>query len=282
MDTKLILFEGIPGSGKTTFARETAEWYKRRNIPVNLFIEGQSHPADLSWCAVIPVAVYEDLLVKYASLQNKIERQTVFEGETAIVAHTQVRTDNRDFYKELGSFEVYDGRVPDAVFFELHYNRWSSFAIKAAEKNELNIFECAFLQNHVNELLLWRDAVESDIISHHNKLMDSVKNLSPFVIYLSQSDIKETIRRIARERVSAEHGNWIDQCIEYCENSPFGKKRGITGFDGVIEFFTIRKELEMKILAQLSVPHVIIENNDCDWDNVRTQIEDCLLRQENF
>lgn len=282
MNTKLILLEGIPGSGKTTFARKIAEWYQQRSVTINLFIEGQLHPADLGWNACIPIELYKDLLTKYASLRNEIENQTVFEGETAIIAYTQIVTDNRDFYKELETFEVYDGRVSDDVFFKLHYDRWHTFAHKAANKNELNIFECAFLQNHVNELLFWRNADENTVISHHNKLLDSVKCLSPILIYLSQTDIRETIQRIARERVSENNDNWIDRCIAYCESSPFGKRHGVKGFDGAIKFFTIRKQLEMKILTQLSVPHIIIENNNYDWDNIWTQIETYLLKQEDF
>ena len=278
--TKLILIEGIPGSGKTTFAKKTAGLYQSRGITVNLFIEGQLHPADLSWNACVPVALYENILAKYEPIQREIAKHTVFEGNTAIIAYTQVATDNKDFYRELETFEVYGGRVPDEVFFKLHYNRWHAFANNAAEKSELNIFECAFMQNHVNELLFWRNADEGTVIAHHNKLLDSVKCLSPVVIYLSQADIRETIQRIARERVSKDNVNWIDRCIEYCENSPFGKRRGTKGFDGAIEFFSIRKQLDMKILSQLSTPYVIIENENYDWDYIWKQIEAYLLTIE--
>ena len=282
MNTKLILIEGIPGSGKTTFARKIAVWYQNRGTMTNLYIEGQSHPADLGWNACVPVIEYDGILQKYGLLRDEIKFNTVFEGDTAIIAYTQIRTDNRDFYSKLEAYEVYDGRVPDDTFFKLHYNRWRSFGQSAEHKDELNIFECAFMQNHVNELLFWRNADEDAVIAHHSKLIDSVKLLSPVLIYLSQPDIKETIQRIARERVSPEHGNWIDRCISYCENSPFGKRRNIKGLDGAIEFFTIRKQLEVKILAQLPVPHIIIENTDYNWETVWAQIEAYLLKTENM
>lgn len=278
MNTKLILLEGIPGSGKTIFAGKIAEYYKNRGETVNLYAEGQSHPADLGWNACVPFAEYNNILKRYESLRSKIERNVIIENDTAIIAYTQIETDNKDFYKELESFEVYDGRVSDETFFNLHYNRWRSFGKNARKKNELNIFECAFMQNHVNELLFWRNADTDTIITHHTKLIDSVKNLSPVLIYLSQPDIRETIQRIANERVSAEHGNWIDRCISYCENSPFGKQRGIKGFDGAIEFFTIRKQLEIMILTQLSIPHIVIENDDYAWDNVWSKIEKYLAK----
>jgi hypothetical protein len=273
---KLILIEGIPGSGKSTFARRIAEWYRNRGIAVNLYIEGQSHPADLSWNACVPIAEYGGILRRYEQLRDEIEHNTMFEDDTAIVAYTLIKTDDRDFYKELEAFEVYDGRVPDEQFCKLHYDRWRSFGQTAASKEALNVFECAFLQNHVNEFLFWRDADEDTVIEHHNRLIDFVKCLSPVLIYLSQPDIRETIGRIARERVSREHGNWIDRCVAYCENSPYGKRHNIKGYDGFIEFCAIRKQLEMKILRQLSIPHIVIENADYDWEYVWREIEDYL------
>jgi len=153
MTTKLILIEGIPGSGKTTYAKKIARWYEERGIIANLYTEGQLHPADLGWCACISSNIYDEILAKYSSLEEEIARNTVIEGDYAIVAYTMIRTENKDFYKEMEGFEVYVGRIDDETFFKLHYDRWKSFGKRMADKDELNIFECAFLQNHVNELL---------------------------------------------------------------------------------------------------------------------------------
>lgn len=38
METKLIMVEGIPGSGKSTFAQKIAEFFKNKNVLVNLFL----------------------------------------------------------------------------------------------------------------------------------------------------------------------------------------------------------------------------------------------------
>lgn len=40
MKSKLILFEGIPGSGKTTAALNAQEWLTRAGLPPALYLEG--------------------------------------------------------------------------------------------------------------------------------------------------------------------------------------------------------------------------------------------------
>lgn len=279
--TKLILVEGIPGSGKTTIAQKIAERYRGGGRSVNLFLEGSAHPADLGWNACVPVEQYEEAIARYPALRGEIERKTTIEGGYAIIAYTLIKTDNKDFYKEMEAFEVYDGRASDELFFRLHYDRWRMFGEEAAQSGAVTIFECAFLQNHINELLFWRDFKESGAIAHCNRLIGFVKQLSPALIYLSQPDIRATIDRVAKERVSPGGNNWIDRVVTYCEDSHFGKMNGIKGLDGAIKFFTIRKQLEMKILDQLSIPCKVIENANYDWDLVWVEIEAFLNEIEN-
>ena len=266
------MVEGIPGSGKTTFARKIADYYRNRGVAVNLYNEGQAHPADLAWSACVPLNRLGALLKKYDGLENEIRENMHIDGDYAIIAYTQVKTENREFYKELENYEVYDNRVAFDVFCRLHISRWDTFGKQAVEKDELNIFECAFLQNHINELQNFQLASKTDIEKHLNKLLSSVLGLSPVLIYLSQPDIRETIDRIAKERVS-EHGNWMDMASKYVENSPYGKANGLRGFDGLIRCIEDRKKIELGVLKSLPISSIIIENTEYDWESVWKSIE---------
>jgi len=42
------MVEGIPGSGKSTFAQKIEEFYTKHNLKANLYNEGSFHPADLA------------------------------------------------------------------------------------------------------------------------------------------------------------------------------------------------------------------------------------------
>jgi len=267
MNTKLILVEGIPGSGKSTIAAKIARRYEALGRQVNLYQEGQLHPADLGWIACVPAAQFDGVLKKHPLLRGQIKRNTAFEGDYALIAYTQVRHGGKTFHEEMEALEVYDGRAPDEAFYGLHYGRWRAFNGCAAQGDALTIFECAFLQNHVSELLFWRGADEGAVTLHCNRLLECVEPLSPVLIYLSQPDMRETVLRAARER-----DQWLERVVAYCEVCPYGKLHGIKGFDGAMETFALRKQLELKILDQLDIPHVIIENPDYDWDAVWAQI----------
>ena len=62
MNTKLIMVEGIPGSGKSTIAQKIADYYKSKSLAINPFNEGQAHPADLAWSACVPLGSLNDIL----------------------------------------------------------------------------------------------------------------------------------------------------------------------------------------------------------------------------
>jgi predicted kinase len=275
MKTKLIMVEGIPGSGKSTFAQKIAEYFRNKGIQVNVYNEGQAHPADLAWSACVPLDSLHSLLMKYRELDSEIRKNMCIDGNYAIIAYTQVRTDNRGFYKELENYEVYDNRVPFDVFCDLHYKRWGAFGKQAAENDMLNIFECAFFQNHINELQNFQLASKADIERHLNKLLSYVLSLSPVLIYLSQPDVRETIERIAKERVSG-HGNWIDMAVAYVENTPYGKMNNLRGIDGLIRCIEARKQTELDFLRSLPIHTVVVENDDYDWENVWNKLETYL------
>ncbi len=277
MNTKLIMIEGIPGSGKTTIANKVHTYLNHNGKMTNIYPEGCLHPADLAWCAYIPLNNYKMLLEKYNKIENYIKKYTSIEDDYAVIAYTQIRTDDFSFYNELSSFEVYDGRVPYNLFCKILLKRWKAFADSAFGESNITIFECAFLQNHIFELLGFYNADEQEIFNHLENLLFSVSKLNPTLIYLSQESITDTINRVSSERVaSGPNPAWIDLISTWVENSPYGKKHKLSGFNGVINFLEKRKEIELNIISRLPAKSIVIQNKNFDWDNVWKQIETFL------
>jgi len=79
MQSKLILVEGIPGSGKTTTANKIVAYYRDNGVNATAYIEGDAHPADLGWIACIPQEHYNSLLARYPQLAEDIKVNTQIE-----------------------------------------------------------------------------------------------------------------------------------------------------------------------------------------------------------
>lgn len=74
MDTKLILVEGIPGSGKTTIAKRLYDHLVANNIKTNLYLEGDiDHPIDLGWYAYFCKHDYENFISDYSEYDSKLK-----------------------------------------------------------------------------------------------------------------------------------------------------------------------------------------------------------------
>lgn len=273
---RLVLIEGIPGSGKTTLAGKTAEFLSRYK-KTDFYEEGESHPADLAWCACIPKEEFENVIKQYPEYEEKI-RQLMYEEEGyQIIPYTRLSIDDPDFYQQMESYEVYNNRVSLQVFEELHRKKWIKFAKQASAVDEFTVFECAFLQNHLNELLLFHFKEVKEIEEYLLTLIDTVKDLKPLLIYLNQPDIEETIRRVSEVRVDGQGKKiWQEMAIDYVENCPYGKKYGLKGFEGLVRYFEERKRIELLILNKLPIECHIINNQAYDWEQVWTEVEELL------
>jgi hypothetical protein len=164
---------------------------------------------------------------------------------------------------------LYEGQSPDEAFFERHEACWRKFGKAAARRDALHVFESALLQLHLNEMLLWRDTGEEAMLAHCARLANTVLPLSPVMIYLNPPDI----RRVSEERVHPDGTRWIDWVANYIEQSAYGKRTGARGPGGAMEYFALRKRLELKALKQLPIPYTVIDIPDYDWDGIWQKIE---------
>ena len=117
MKHKLIMVEGIPGSGKTTFAKKIAARLRDLGYNATCYNESDIHPADLSWIAVLTAAQYEHLLQKWPSYADQIRAQAWQESNRVLVAYSNVevtRKEDEALYDDFAPYEVTtaNGRWP--------------------------------------------------------------------------------------------------------------------------------------------------------------------------
>lgn len=239
---KNVFIEGIPGMGKSTLLNKVSA-----AVP-QLFVcrEGDYSPVDLAWCSWMSREEYEEILKRYEPLQNEIIKNTVPECEHFIVSYTKIITDFPNFHKQMEEFEIYNGRKPLWDLKEIIFSRYRNFTETGY------MFECSFFQNIIENLILFHQLNDEEIVEFYRELYNAVNKESFLLLYLYSDRIEENIENIRKER-SDNLGNemWYPMMLNFLVHSPYGKKHGYSSFEDVIAHFRHRQRLEMRIIDEI-------------------------------
>ena len=259
---KNIYVEGIQGMGKSTLVnriyKEKPELYVCR--------EGDYSPVDLAWCTWLTKEEYEAILEKYAEIRDEIEKYTVEENEHFVIAYTKVITDIPNFHKDLETYEIYNGRKEFAEWKEIIFNRFEKF------RGTGYLFECAFFQNIMEDLILFHECSEEEIMDFYRELFTRVEKENFRLFYLYSENVAEILQVVKKER-SDNAGNemWYPLMMNYLKESPYGKKRGYEGFDDMVEHFKHRQMLEMRVIKEvLGDSAIVLPAKEWSLENILT------------
>lgn len=234
--------EGLQGSGKSTLLQKLS---KRRG-DYTVIREGDYSPVELAWCARVNGAEYQEILAKYSDIRSRIEEKTVSEGESKIICYTRVATDIPGFYKELGQFEIYHGLVS--------YDAFKSIVLSRFEKwnQDKNLFECSLFQNIVEDMILFRQATDEEIIAFYHLVRRALEGKGVHIVYLKTEDIRSSLDAVRKER-SDDQGNelWFSMLRAYFNESPYAKAHALADEDGIITHLAHRQALELRICEEL-------------------------------
>lgn len=274
--TRLILVEGIPGSGKTSTAQFIKELLDREGISNQLFLEGDlNHPADYESVACLGVEEYKELKDKYPELIDVMDQVTDGVKEYKLISYGKLQQKiDTETYKnlidELRHSDVYNLSLD--LYQELTIEKWQQFAREVQQTRETVILECCFMQNPVTMMFGRFNCSEEMIIDFIKRLERIIQPLNPKLIYFYQDDVRSTLERVTKERST----EWLRHLIWYFTEQGYGKENGYQGLDGVYEVLEKRKEYELNIVDQLDMDTLTINNSAFNWKAVLLDIRDCL------
>lgn len=239
---KNIFIEGIQGSGKSTLVQRLSE----RLPEYHRYAEGDISPVELAWCSYMTPVQYQETLAKYPDIQEEIRKWTATEGEYYIVAYTRIITDYPGFHKDLEQYEIYNGRRSLQELKDIVLRRYEAFS------GEGNIFECAFFQNIVEDMILFHLLSDDEIVAFYKELFEKVDKEKFLMLYLDNEDIAENVRIIREER-SDQAGNqlWYQLMLEYLKACPYAEHHDLTDFHGMVAHFEHRRAVEKRIIAEV-------------------------------
>jgi hypothetical protein len=260
---KLFIFEGIPGSGKTTTAVWMAQQLRGQGKEAYLFLEGNpEHPADYESVACLTMEQLEKLEKDFPNIHALAEQKE----DWFFIPYAKLAESDTELFKALQKFDVYELSVDD--FCEVTLMRWREFAEKTVEEDKVYVLECCFLQNPFTFLLAKHNQTKEFIYSYLQKITEFISKLDPVIVYFEQDDIRDSLMRVRQERSK----EWFEFLTWYYTEQGYGQARGIKGEDGVIEFLEERKSLEKEVLNQLPVESIVLNNSGYDWEVSKERI----------
>lgn len=244
--------EGLQGSGKSTLISKLSE----RHPDCRPVREGEYSPVELAWCAWLEETEYEEILEAFSFLRSQIEEKTYRENGHAIVCYTKIMTENREFYRELEKHEIYNNRTPYDAFKRIildRYRKWNG---------DNMIFECSLFQNIVEDMMLFRNAPDDEILEFYREIREALERKEYHILYLKTRDIAANLQVIRRER-SDEKGNelWFPMMLGFFDNCPASVAKGLSGEKALMDHFAHRQELEIRICREVFPDRYTILNS---------------------
>jgi hypothetical protein len=236
-----VFIEGIPGSGKSTLLNNLKE-----SLPLyKFYYEGDISPIDLAWCSYMTQEQYKKAIDDWPQLEMNIKQNSKKEINHYVVSYTRIHTDNHDFYHYMEQHEIYGGRKNISDFSEIIMERFHRF------NGTGNVFECAFFQNIIDELMLFAEYDDEQILDFYSKLIANISG-DFLVIRLISTDIKNSIKQIKEERINDQGEEvWYDLMMNYFNQSPYGKFHNYENFDDILLHFNRRISIEKRISNEL-------------------------------
>ena len=244
-----VFIEGIQGMGKSTLMNSIF-----KAIPeFRICREGDYSPIDLAWCAWLSKEEYETVLERYGTIRDEIKKNTVQEQDHFIVSYTKIITDIPNFHKELEKYEIYNGRKTLSELKELIFTRYRNFTESGY------LFECSFFQNIIEDLILFQQLDDDEIVEFYRELYSMVNKEQFLLLYLFSDKLEENLKIIKKER-SDEQGNelWYPLMLNYLVQSPYGKKHEYHTFEDMLDHFRHRQQLELRIIKEILGDRVVI------------------------
>ena len=255
---KLILIEGLPGTGKTTITRKISDHLIKKGENVTSLFEGDDRiPSDFCEIAGIPSNEFEVVNRNYP--ENPVNHyELLFQTRNYVFLKFNKSSDNiAEMFKKWDMGDEHNQFMTASQYIPCALERLTYWVNANTGNQEITVIDSGFLQNPINELL-FRKASDQQIFSFIKETFQRIGPLNPFCFYLKRANA-ETAVSFAKRVKGPDWAARVDAMLTYFE-SP--------------DFFNRRFEIELHVLPL--IPHIICSVTDDDWSDAYAKMN-CML-----
>ena len=204
IDSRFILLEGMPSTGKTTMARFLRTQMERNRIDATWIHEiAQPHPLLFFDEASLTLDEFRRLITAYPQAAEILSRIATVRRSAVGICLTEVEWNYRDAIGEdayqalLGHDSLY---LPLDRYTAVALEKWECFVSEALQKrDEVFVVDSAIFQFQIFTFLLKRGAYEE--LQHFiDQLAEIIKPLDPCLVFLHREDAEASIAYLENDR----------------------------------------------------------------------------------
>jgi adenylate kinase family enzyme len=275
---KLIIVEGLPGSGKSTTAKTIYNVIQSKCIDVHLFSEGDyNHPADFEGVSFFSSKEFCELQKNYLSDEGLLDSIKLEKSKGFLIPYRKAIEEQRILFSEqllndITRRDIYDLAID--IHTELIVNRWKEFVDRSTNDDKVIIFEYCFIQNPITVTMI-RDGASKEVSKNYvNRLAELIKPLEPILIYVEQDSIEQSFRKAIEDRPK----EWFEGFSSYYLNQGYGLLNHLNGVEGVLKILEERSNLEKEIYNQLTIDKYIINNTQFEKYDLEYKVNRIINR----
>ncbi len=162
--------------------------------------------------------------------------------------------------------------MPPAELAKSCIAKWRSFVARSLAAERISIVDGQLFHGNLTSLLLLE--ADADLIAAYcREVVAVVKPLNPLLIYFRQDDVDSAIRVVSAQRGE----KWVNYQVNWKLQSPYARRRGLAGLDGLITLYRQYRALTDQLFADLDIPKLSIENSLQQWATYDDMIDRALM-----
>ncbi|MBD3918428.1 hypothetical protein H8B09_06645 [Paenibacillus sp. PR3] len=272
--TKLILMEGLPSTGKSTNAGFIIDKLERNGHRARWVHEvARPHPTLFFFEAALDETEYNTYISRYPHMASILGQRVMKYGslygiDLLELEWNQLEVVGKDALHNLKQYDVWNYSIDR--YAQIAVEKWVSFVSKLIGSDEVVILDSSIFQFQIYSFLLAGKSYE-ELRNFIQKLYDIITPLHPTLVYYYRENTNDSIDFLVRERGI----RFLERIWERDRNRPYYKDRP-AGSEGYKMLLSDYGEYAKKLFDNSPCPKLAVEITEGNWSEYESSLLEFL------